>query len=214
MNLILLGMPGSGKGTQAKMISGKYGIPHISTGEIFRGLKGPLADEVGGYVNKGQLVPDEIVFKVVADRLGKDDCAAGYLLDGFPRNLNQAEIFEKDNESGGKQLPSVIYMELSRDVVVKRLSARRNCPECRADYNVVSMPPAKEGICDKCGAKLVSRRDDNEDVIRNRLQVYNDETSPLVEFYTRKKRIYRINADNTVEGIFENICSVLDKTGK
>jgi adenylate kinase len=214
MILVLLGMPGSGKGTQAKKISGKYNIPHISTGDIFREVlagSSPVAEKIRKYVNSGMLVPDDIVFDIARERISRDDCSQGCLLDGFPRNVNQAENLDSFLRSAGKTLPLVIYLELSFEESVRRLTARRNCPVCRKDYNMVSMPPANDGICDTCGVKLVSRKDDEEGTVKKRLEVYREETLPLVDFYDKKKSLLRVNAADTVEAIFRNICSLVDK---
>jgi adenylate kinase len=215
MNLILLGMPGSGKGTQAKMISEKYHIPKISTGDIFREvLQGDssLAKKIRKYVDNGKFVNDEIVFDVVKERINRSNCSGGFLLDGFPRNINQAETFDRYIESFKKPVPDVMYLELSFEVSIKRLISRRNCPVCNKSYNLLSMPPAKDEICDVCNVKLISRKDDDEATVRNRVKVFESETEPLVDYYgSRPSRFFKINADNTIEAVFENICSLLDK---
>lgn len=212
MNLILVGMPGSGKGTQAKLISEKYKILHISTGDIFREvLRGssPLAEKIRKAVDSGMFVSDEIVLDVIKERLGRKDCEKGFLLDGFPRNLNQAETFDGYLDSLKKPAPKVIYLELPFEAAIKRLTARRFCPVCKKDYNLLSSPPARDEICDACGNKLASRKDDERATIENRLKVFEKETIPLIDYYGSRKRLLKIDADRPVEKIFMDITVLL-----
>jgi len=213
MNLILIGMPGSGKGTQAKMISEKYHIPKISTGDIFREQLhsgSHLAEKIRSHVDTGRLVNDEIVFDVVKERINRSDCSDGFLLDGFPRNINQAETFDRYIESFKKSVPNVMYLELPFEVIIKRLTSRRICPVCNRNYNLLTIPPAKDEICDVCNVGLLPRKDDDEATVRNRVKVFKSETVPLVDYYSLKKNLLEINADNAIEVVFENICSLLD----
>lgn len=206
MNIILIGPPGAGKGTQAAYITKKFGIPHISTGDILRdaasrGTK--LGLEATKYMNAGQLVPDDLVIGLMKERLSQPDCKMGFLLDGFPRTINQAEKLGLVAGIG-----VVILIDVPDDALIKRLTARRSCP-CGAVYNLVSNPPAKIEICDKCGGKLFQRDDDSEATIRNRLQTYNKQTQPLVEYYSSKRLLYKIDGQNKIEDIQSEISRIV-----
>lgn len=186
MRLILLGPPGSGKGTQAKILSEEFTIPGISTGDIFRTeLKNntPLGRQAQSYMDKGELVPDEVVIGMVAGRIAQNDCSQGFILDGFPRTVPQADGLKGMLEKMGLAIDHIIEIDVDDELVVKRLTGRMGCADCKKDFNKFFSPPEKEGICDACGGKLVSRADDNEDTIRNRLKVYTAETAPLIEYY-------------------------------
>ena len=179
MNLILLGPPGAGKGTQATRIVEKYKVPHISTGDIFReNIKNntPLGQKAQEYMNKGELVPDQLVVDIALDRLGKDDCKNGFLLDGFPRTVFQADTLDKFLKDKGKGIDLVINIEVEDKMLIERLDARRVCPTCAATYNVIGMPPKKEGICDKCNDTLIQRKDDKKETVGNRIKVYHEQT--------------------------------------
>ncbi|ADL68022.1 adenylate kinase [Thermoanaerobacterium thermosaccharolyticum DSM 571] len=208
MRVILLGPPGAGKGTQAERITKDYEIPHISTGDIFRyNIKnntelGKLAKQ---YTEKGLLVPDDVTNKIVEDRLTKDDCKDGFLLDGYPRNVIQAESLGKYLENKGLKIDHVLNIIVDRDELVKRLSGRRVCPSCGATYHIVTKPPKVEGICDHCGEKLIQRTDDNIESVLKRLEVYEDETKPLVEYYGKLNLIRNIDGNKPVNEVYKEI---------
>ncbi|MEE3393023.1 MAG: adenylate kinase [Lachnospiraceae bacterium] len=213
MNIIMLGAPGSGKGTQAGRIAEKYGIPHISTGDIFReNIKNgtELGKQAKAYMDKGELVPDEFVCDLVLDRIHQDDCSKGYVLDGFPRTIPQAEIFDKALKDAGEKIDAAIYMELSLEILKERMTGRRVCPKCGAGYHIVSIPPKVPGICDVCGSKLVTRKDDNMETFLNRQDVYNKETAPLVPHYEKQGLVYTIEGKKGLEPCWEDIQKVLD----
>jgi len=212
MNLILLGAPGSGKGTQAKFLVRKYSIPQISTGDILReevksgtvlGLK---AKE---YMDKGQLVPDEVVVGMVEERVKKGDCRAGFILDGFPRTVAQADALEGTLQRMKKALSRVILVNVDEDELVKRLTGRRVCEKCGAGYHVIFDPPKQEGVCDKCQGKLYQRDDDKESTIRNRLKVYDNQTAPLIEYYQKKQLLSVVDGMGSIEEIFGRISKAL-----
>ena len=212
MNLILLGPPGAGKGTQAAKIIEKYDIPHISTGDIFRAniKEGTeLGKKAQEYMNKGELVPDELVVEIATDRLKADDCKNGFLLDGFPRTVFQAEELDKFLEARGSAVDHVLDIEVDREELMKRLTGRRVCSKCGASFHVVSIPPKKEGICDVCGAELIQRKDDNEETAANRIEVYNKETRPLVDYYEKAGNISHIDGAAGLENVFNTIAGIL-----
>ena len=210
--VVLLGPPGVGKGTQAGMISKKYGLTHISTGDIFRAnlRQGtPLGLKAKEYMDKGLLVPDELVCDLVADRVGQDDCKNGYLLDGFPRTVVQAESFDKFLEKNGQALTVVLNIQAPFEDLFNRAAGRRVCKQCGKTYNVISLPPKTEGICDVCGGELIHRADDQPETVKNRLKVYEDQTSPLVEYYTGSGRIANVDGNRPIPEVFEEICALL-----
>lgn len=185
MNLILLGAPGAGKGTQAEILCKKLGIPSISTGNILRAaIKDgtPTGVKAKSYIDAGALVPDEVIIGIVNERLSQDDCANGYILDGVPRTIAQAEALEK----AGIKFDAVISIEISEDEILRRMTGRRVCEACGSSYNVEAVPPRVEGICDNCGGKLIQRKDDTPETVRARLEVYHKETEPLVAFYAAR----------------------------
>ena len=189
MKIIMLGAPGAGKGTQAKMIAEKYGLPHISTGDIFRAnIKNgtELGKEAKEYMDKGLLVPDELTVRLLLDRVAQDDCKNGYVLDGFPRTIPQAEVLDAELAKLGEMVDYAINVDVPDENIVKRMSGRRACLNCGATYHIVSIPPKKEGICDVCGSELVLRDDDKPETVQNRLKVYHDQTQPLIDFYEKK----------------------------
>lgn len=207
-NIILLGPPGAGKGTQAARISAEYGIPHISTGDIFReNIKQgtELGKKAQEYMNKGELVPDSLVIEIAEDRLQKDDCRNGFLLDGFPRTVTQAEALDNFLASNGGKIDWVLDLEVEKDVLMKRLLGRRVCKDCGATFNVAGMPPKKEGICDNCGGQLKQRADDTEETVNNRIDVYNNETKPLVAYYERIGNIRHLDGAAGLENVFNEI---------
>ena len=210
--VVLLGPPGVGKGTQAGLISEKYGLTHISTGDIFRAnltAGTPLGLKAKEYMDKGLLVPDELVCDLVADRVKQDDCKNGYLLDGFPRTVVQAEAFDKFLKENGETLSVVLNIQAPFEDLFNRAAGRRVCKQCGKTYNVVSLPPKTEGICDVCGSELIHRADDQPETVRNRLKVYEDQTSPLVEYYTESGRIANVDGGRSVPEVFEEICALL-----
>ncbi len=214
MNFVFLGMPGAGKGTQAKIISKKYNIPHISTGDILREAvanKTELGLKAKKYMDEGALVPDELVVSLVEERLKQSDCDRGFILDGFPRNVEQAKVLEDMLSKIGKDLDAVFFFSLKEDVVIKRLTARRVCSKCGAVYNMVYNPPKVDGVCDKCGGKLIVRDDDKEEVVKNRLVTYNKDTAPVITFYMKKGILHTIDASLPVEEVTKEIEKHIDK---
>ena len=212
MNLILLGPPGAGKGTQATRIVEKYKVPHISTGDIFReNIKNntPLGQKAQEYMNKGELVPDQLVVDIALDRLGKDDCKNGFLLDGFPRTVFQADALDKFLKDKGKGIDLVINIEVEDKMLIERLDARRVCPTCAATYNVIGMPPKKEGICDKCNDTLIQRKDDKKETVGNRIEVYHEQTSPLIDYYKEKGLIKDFDGMIGADALFDEIVKAI-----
>lgn len=212
MNLILLGPPGAGKGTQATRIVEKYKVPHISTGDIFReNIKNntPLGQKAQEYMNKGELVPDQLVVDIALDRLGKDDCKNGFLLDGFPRTVFQADALDKFLKDKGKGIDLVINIEVEDKMLIERLDARRVCPTCAATYNVIGMPPKKEGICDKCNDTLIQRKDDKKETVGNRIKVYHEQTSPLIDYYKEKGIIKDFDGMIGADALFDEIVKAI-----
>ena len=200
MKIIMLGAPGAGKGTQAKMIAEKYGIPHISTGDIFRSnIKDgtELGMEAKKYMDQGLLVPDELTVKILLDRVARADCRNGYVLDGFPRTIPQAEVLDQALEKIGDQIDFAINVSVPDENIVKRMSGRRACVGCGATYHIEHIPPKKEGICDTCGMELILREDDKPETVQNRLNVYHSQTQPLIEFYQKKGILQTV--DGTVD---------------
>ena len=214
MNVILLGPPGAGKGTQAARIVEKYGVPHISTGDIFRAnIKAgtELGKRAQEYMNRGELVPDELVVEIATDRLAADDCKEGFLLDGFPRTVFQAEKLDEFMASKGRKIEHVLNIEVGRDDLMARLTGRRVCKSCGASFHVVNIPPKQEGICDNCGAELVQRADDNEETASNRIEVYNRETKPLIDYYEKAGNIVNIDGGKAAEDVF---AAIADRLGE
>ena len=213
MNLILLGPPGAGKGTQAANIVKKYNVPHISTGDIFRAnIKAgtELGKKAQEYMNKGQLVPDELVVEIALDRLNADDCKDGFLLDGFPRTVFQAEKLDEYLAAKGSKIDHVLDLQVDNEVLMGRLTGRRVCKTCGASYHIINIPPKKDGICDVCGAELIQRDDDNEATASNRIRVYENETMPLVTYYEKTGNIDHLDgASGGVEGVLQRIVDVL-----
>ena len=210
--LILLGPPGAGKGTLASTLSVKYNAPHISTGSVFRrnikeGTR--LGKRVKKYMDAGELVPDEIVISIVADRLKEDDCANGFLLDGFPRTVHQAEELDKYLESRGFPIDRVIDLVADEVLLMSRMIGRRVCRVCGATYHVKNMPPKKEGVCDICGGEVYQRADDTEETVKNRFQVYQKQTMPLIEYYEKAGNIVHIVGTGGLEKVFASIVSEL-----
>ena len=212
LRTILLGAPGAGKGTQATRIVEKYNIPHISTGDIFRDnikRQTELGMRAQEYMNKGELVPDDLTCEIATTRLLEDDCANGFLLDGFPRTVYQAEKLEEFLEAHGQKLDSVINMDVDQESLIARLTGRRVCKNCGASFHVINIPPKEEGICDNCGHNLVQRDDDSEETARNRLSVYAEQTMPLIDFYKDKGTLVEINGEGDPEKVFLDIVSAI-----
>ena len=213
MNLILLGPPGSGKGTQAQKIVEQYHFPQISTGDILRGAvkeRTPLGVEAQGYMDQGKLVPDEVVVGIVRERLMAADCNGGFILDGFPRTLPQAEALDVTLGEMKRGIDHVISVEVDNEELLKRLTGRRTCRTCGAMYHIMFNPPQKDGICDQCGGELFQRDDDQEATIRARLQVYEEQTAPLIAYYKKKGLLRPIEGVGAIEEIFQKIVQVIE----
>lgn len=212
MKIVMLGAPGAGKGTQAKMIAEKYSIPHVSTGDIFRAniKEGtPLGLEAKSYMDQGKLVPDELTVKILLDRVAKDDCKNGYVLDGFPRTIPQAEVLKDALSKLNDKIDYAVNVDVPDENIVKRMSGRRACVTCGATYHIEHVPPKKEGICDKCGSELILRDDDKPETVLNRLKVYHDQTQPLIDFYNNEGVLREVNGTRDVKVVFEDIVSIL-----
>lgn len=214
LDFVLLGMPGTGKGTQAKILKEKYSIPHISTGELFREAitkKTGLGVKVAGFLRDGRLVPDGIVNDVVLERLNEKDCQKGFFLDGYPRTVEQAEALDKALSSSGKRV-KVLSIELEDDEVLKRLSGRRICEKCGKEYNVFYVSPKVSGTCDVCRGRLIQRDDDNDETIRKRLEVYWAQTNPLIDYYKKRGILFTVNGKGSVAEISERLFKVIEGT--
>ena len=212
MKIIMLGAPGAGKGTQAKMIADKYGVPHISTGDIFRAnIKNgtELGMEAKKYMDQGLLVPDELTVRILLDRVAQDDCKNGYVLDGFPRTIPQAEVLDSELTKLGDHIDYAINVDVPDENIVKRMSGRRACLTCGATYHIEHVPPKKEGICDVCGSELVLRDDDKPETEKNRLNVYHEQTQPLIDFYTEKGVLKTVDGTVPMEEVFAAITAIL-----
>lgn len=212
MNLVLMGLPGAGKGTQAEKIVEKYKIPHISTGDMFRAAikEGTeLGLQAKSYMDRGDLVPDEVTIGIVRERLSKDDCQNGFLLDGFPRTVAQAEALETLLQQLNRSIDYVINIEVDKSILMERLTGRRICKECGATYHLVFNPPAQADVCDKCGGELYQRADDNEATVANRLEVNMKQAQPLLDFYEAKGYLRNINGQQHIDQVFADICELL-----
>ncbi|WP_409303785.1 adenylate kinase [Peribacillus sp. SCS-155] len=212
MNLVLMGLPGAGKGTQAERIVEKYDIPHISTGDMFRAaIKDgtELGLKAKSFMDKGELVPDEVTIGIVRERLSKEDCKKGFLLDGFPRTVAQAEALENILEDLDRKINYVINISVDKDILMERLTGRRICKNCGATYHLVFNPPAEEGKCDRCGGELYQRADDNEETVQNRLEVNLKQTQPLLDFYEEKGYVRNIDGQQEINKVFADVDQLL-----
>ncbi len=213
MKIVMLGAPGAGKGTQARLISEKYSIPQISTGDIFRANirdNTELGQRAKSYMDKGLLVPDQVTCDLVVDRISKDDCKNGYILDGFPRTIPQAEALTKALNQQGAKIDYAIDVEVPDEDIVRRMSGRRACPKCGATYHIEYLKPAQEGICDTCGSELYLREDDHPGTVQKRLDVYHSQTQPLIQYYREQGVLHSIDGTKEMHEVFGDICSVLD----
>lgn len=212
MNLVLMGLPGAGKGTQAEQIVEHYGIPHISTGDMFRAAMKEgteLGLQAKSFMDKGELVPDEVTIGIVRERLSKDDCEKGFLLDGFPRTVPQAEALEDILSQLDKQMDYVINIDVDHGILMERLTGRRICKACGATYHLVFNPPAKDGTCDRCDGELYQRADDNAETVQNRLDVNIAQAQPLLDFYETKGYLRNINGQQDIKIVFADINELL-----
>ncbi|KON85790.1 adenylate kinase [Sporosarcina globispora] len=212
MNLVLMGLPGAGKGTQAEKIVQKYGIPHISTGDMFRAAikdETELGLKAKSFMDKGELVPDEVTIGIVRERLSKDDCGKGFLLDGFPRTVAQADALENILSDLNKKIDYVINIDVDQSILMERLTGRRICKDCGATYHLVFNPPAKDGVCDRCGGELYQRADDNEATVQNRLDVNIKQTKPLLDFYETKGYLRNIDGQQDINKVFSDLDALL-----
>ncbi|TKI14041.1 adenylate kinase [Bacillus wiedmannii] len=208
MNLILMGLPGAGKGTQAEQIVAKYNIPHISTGDMFRAAmkaETEMGLQAKSFIDKGALVPDEVTIGIVRERLSQEDCVRGFLLDGFPRTVAQASALEEIMKDLGKKIDYVLNINMDSGLLLTRLTGRRICKECGATYHLEFNPPAKADVCDKCGGELYQRSDDNEETVANRLDVNIKQTKPLLDFYEELGYLQSINGEQDINKVFADI---------
>ena len=213
MKIVMLGAPGAGKGTQAQMIAEKFGLPHISTGDIFRAnIKNgtELGKKAKAFMDAGQLVPDELTVELLLDRVKVDDCAKGYVLDGFPRTIPQAQVLTDTLAKTGEQIDYAIDVDVPDSNIVARMSGRRSCPKCGASYHISFIPPKKEGICDNCGSELIQRPDDKPETVQNRLSVYHEQTQPLIDFYKDKGVLRTVDGTKDMKEVFQAISAILE----
>ncbi len=213
MKIIMLGAPGAGKGTQAQMIAEKFNIPHISTGDIFRAnIKNgtELGKKAKEFMDKGQLVPDELTVELLLDRVAKEDCKDGYVLDGFPRTIPQADVLTNELDKLGDYVDYAINVDVPDENIVRRMSGRRACLKCGATYHIEHIPPKQEGICDKCGSELVQRDDDKPETVNNRLSVYHEQTQPLIDYYTKAGILKTVDGTKDMNDVFNAIVDILE----
>ena len=214
LKIIMLGAPGAGKGTQAKKIAAKYSIPHISTGDIFRAnIKNntELGQKAKTYMDKGELVPDELVVDLIMDRFKEPDCANGYVLDGFPRTIPQAEALDKALNAQNEAVDYAINVEVPDENIINRMSGRRACVGCGATYHIQFNPTKVEGVCDVCGEKLILRDDDKPETVKNRLSVYHEQTQPLIDYYAKRSILAEVDGTKDMEDVFNAIVEILGK---
>lgn len=206
--LLIMGAPGAGKGTQASLIKNEFKIAHISTGDMFREAisnKTPVGLEAKSYIDNGQLVPDSITIRLVEERLKKDDCKVGFLLDGFPRTVNQAEALDEMLKENGIKLDGVINIKTDDLVLIDRIVGRRTCPICKEGYHITAKKPQVEGICDVCGATLTQRADDNVETVTNRLNVYHSQTAPVLDHYSKQGLVFDVDGMKDISEVFEEV---------
>jgi len=216
MRIILLGPPGAGKGTQADILSKHYKIPHISSGDILRKEvkdNTELGQEAKRYMEKGELVPDDIVIEMVIKRIENEDAKKGFILDGFPRNVNQAKELDKELSSAHKEIDLTVYLETSEEVIIDRLAGRRICKNCQAVYHIKNMPPEKDDICDRCGGRLYQRKDDKPQTIRNRLKIYRNEIQALMDYYKDSNKLYIVSGDLSAKALFDKLIKIFSEKG-
>lgn len=214
MKIIMLGAPGAGKGTQAKKIAAQYSIPHISTGDIFRAnIKNntELGQKAKTYMDKGELVPDSLVVDLIMDRFKEADCANGYVLDGFPRTIPQAEALDNALKANGEKVDFAINVEVPDENIINRMSGRRACVGCGATYHIKYNPTKVEGVCDACGEKLILRDDDKPETVKNRLSVYHEQTQPLIDYYNKAAVLAEVDGTKDMEDVFKDIVNILGK---
>ena len=212
--MIFLGAPGVGKGTQAEFISSRFHVPKISTGDLLRegvAKQTPLGLKAKGYMDRGDLVPDEVVIGLVQEKLNSSECSLGFLLDGFPRTVAQADKLSELLAKQGLALDHVVHFVLPREEIVRRLSGRRNCSKCPAVYHMESIPPKQNGVCDQCGADLVQRSDDRPETVQSRLTVYEQQTAPLIDYYKRKNLLFELDGSGPVETVQDRLLALLSK---
>lgn len=211
-SIILLGAPGAGKGTNAKRICAYYDIPHISTGDMFREAiknKTPLGELASSYISKGLLVPDSVTIGLVKERLAKDDCKDGYLLDGFPRTINQAEALKEIGLELARPVKYVINIEVPEEVLVERITGRRVCKNCGAPYHIKNMPSKVEGVCDLCGGELMQRKDDNEETLKSRLNEYHENTMPLINYYSKENILHEVSGVKNLDELLKDLNAII-----
>ena len=214
MKIVMLGAPGAGKGTQAIKIADKYDIPHISTGDIFRAnIKGgpELGQKAKSYIDKGELVPDEVTIGMLLDRIAQDDCKNGYVLDGFPRTIPQAESLTEALKSQGDRIDFALNIDVPDEAIIKRMSGRRACPKCGATYHIVYAAPKTENICDKCGTELIIRSDDKPETVKDRLNVYHQQTEPLIAYYKTAGVLREVDGTQELPKVFEDVVAILSE---
>ena len=214
MKIVMLGAPGAGKGTQAIKIADKYDIPHISTGDIFRAnIKGgtELGQKAKSYIDKGELVPDEVTIGMLLDRIAQDDCKNGYVLDGFPRTIPQAESLTEALKSQGDKIDFALNIDVPDEAIIERMSGRRACPKCGATYHIVYAAPKTENICDKCGTELIIRSDDKPETVKDRLNVYHQQTEPLIAYYKAAGVLREIDGTQELPKVFEDVVAILSE---
>lgn len=214
MKIVMLGAPGAGKGTQAIKIADKYDIPHISTGDIFRAnIKGgtELGQKAKSYIDKGELVPDEVTIGMLLNRIAQDDCKNGYVLDGFPRTIPQAESLTEALKSQGDQIDFALNIDVPDEAIIQRMSGRRACPKCGATYHIVYAAPKTENICDKCGTELIIRSDDKPETVKDRLNVYHQQTEPLIAYYKTAGVFREVDGTQELPKVFEDVVAILSE---
>jgi adenylate kinase len=208
VRLVFLGPPGAGKGTQARALAQEWGVPHVATGDMLRAAAAagtPLGRQARAFMERGALVPDDVIVGLIAERLAEPDAKRGFVLDGFPRTIPQAEALDRLLAERDQGLDRVIYFDVPEDELLRRLTGRRSCPACQATYHVTANPPRRAGVCDRCGAELVQRPDDREDTVRTRLRVYADQTAPLLDYYRRRGLLVTVTGAGSIEAVRDGV---------